>query len=221
MVDLPGGGLRIVTRPLQWACDNVQCNCQFERTITLDGTAVWVNATIRNDRTDHTDYGRYPQELPAAYSAGFLNRLTCYNGTKPWTNAPLQNWDHPGFGPWTPGHISCTEHWAAYTDPSTSFTMAVFRPGWPLFYCGYAPSDNPAEATGYIAGDGCGKGVDLTWDAEFTYQFALVIGNLDDVRAKIYTYKDMVNTECSGWGDTASLLPGAVLTPPPHASLRT
>ena len=123
----------------------MQCNCQFERTITLDGTAVWVNATIRNDRTDHTDYGRYPQELPAACTAvrfaavrigphrrrvcgqipldsspawcvcscvmycGFpltaqlWNTVlqTCYNGTKPWTNAPLQNWDHPGFGPWS------------------------------------------------------------------------------------------------------------------------
>merc|ERR1719478_2052930 len=175
---------------------------------------------------------------------GRLVQLSYYGGPKPYDGCTWsgQEWswnpigggdayghsgkiesmvDFPGFGPWTPGHISCTEHWAAYTDPSTSFTMAVFRPGWPLFYCGYAPSDNPAEATGYIAGDGCGKGVDLTWDAEFTYQFALVIGNLDDVRAKIYTYKDMVNTECSGWGDTASLLPGAVLTSPPHASLRT
>ena len=36
----------MVTRPLQWACHDVVCECEFEQHIELDGTGVHVTATL-------------------------------------------------------------------------------------------------------------------------------------------------------------------------------
>jgi hypothetical protein len=58
----------IVTRPLQWACDNVPCECEFEQQFTLGGpanTGVKVVATLHNHRADKTAYPPRSQELPA------------------------------------------------------------------------------------------------------------------------------------------------------------
>merc|ERR1712096_535734 len=44
----------IVSRPLQWACDDVPCDCEFEQKINLGGpanTGVKVEATLHNHRT--------------------------------------------------------------------------------------------------------------------------------------------------------------------------
>ena len=38
--------VHVVTRPLQWACHDVVCECEFEQHIELDGTGVHVTATL-------------------------------------------------------------------------------------------------------------------------------------------------------------------------------
>jgi hypothetical protein len=65
----------IITRPLQWACDNVPCECTFEQTMSLSGTVLHVTSTLHNNRSDHTPYPAHPQELPAAYSIGTLYKV--------------------------------------------------------------------------------------------------------------------------------------------------
>ena len=77
------------TLPLQWACDNVPCDCVFEQHISLVGAAAEVNITMHTARVDKTFYPGQTQELPAVYVTGDYCHLFTYNGTAPWTGAPL------------------------------------------------------------------------------------------------------------------------------------
>jgi hypothetical protein len=185
-----GTSMSISTRPLQWACNNVPADCIFEKQITLDGNAVKVKATLINNRTsDHSVYHAYGQELPAMYSIGQFCTLTCYTGNQPFKRLPLQEWKNAsGPNPWYPGHITCTEGWAAFIDPSTGFGMALFRPrGEMTFLAGFTgklcqggATDDPA---GYIASV---ERLAIAWNEVYTYEFALVLGNINDIRSKIY-----------------------------------
>jgi hypothetical protein len=60
----------ILTRPLQWACHNVSCDCTFEQWGTLDDTGLNLTSTLHTDRSDTTPYPAHSQELPAVYSNG-------------------------------------------------------------------------------------------------------------------------------------------------------
>eukprot|EP01090_Pellita_catalonica_P005688 TRINITY_DN15926_c0_g1_i1.p1 TRINITY_DN15926_c0_g1~~TRINITY_DN15926_c0_g1_i1.p1 ORF type:complete len:267 (+),score=17.22 TRINITY_DN15926_c0_g1_i1:53-802(+) len=182
--------LRIHTRPLQWACDNVPCECEFKRAITLDQDAAWVNASLINYRTDKSNFGLYGQEMPAAYTIGQLALLACYTGDKPWKNEPLTFWSNTTGPPWYPGKVKCTENWIAFLDGSTKFGMALYTPGLSSFLTGFfgvhgkgGPLD---ESTGYLAGF---QMREILWNSLLSYEFALVLGDLPTIRSYIYTHR--------------------------------
>mmetsp|Transcript_4469 Transcript_4469/g.10850 ORF Transcript_4469/g.10850 Transcript_4469/m.10850 type:complete len:245 (+) Transcript_4469:281-1015(+) len=175
--------LHVVSRPLQWACKNVSCECVFEQTLHLDGTALWVHNVLRNNRSDHVDYGAFGQELPAAYSIGELYRLVSYTGDQPWTSGALTDFKNASGPPWVPGIFSATESWAALVD-ANGWGFGVFSPNITQFNGGFSgakghggPQDDP---TGYIAPF---AKVDLAWNAVFEFDFALVLGDLDTIRS--------------------------------------
>ena len=81
--DFDDSSAHIVTTPLQWACDNVACECEFEQRITLGGpadTGARVDATLHNHRSDTTEYSARRQELPAVYTNGPYYRLFTTEG---------------------------------------------------------------------------------------------------------------------------------------------
>jgi hypothetical protein len=49
--------------PMQWACDNIPCECTVDITYTIDNNMVHANITLDNERTDTSDYGTYEQEV--------------------------------------------------------------------------------------------------------------------------------------------------------------
>lgn len=49
-----------------------------------------------NNRSDHTDYGQFGQELPAVYTISPLSELVTYNGSQPWQNMPVTSVPTPG-----------------------------------------------------------------------------------------------------------------------------
>ena len=181
--------IHVVTRPLQWACHNVACDCTFEQTISLDGTpggtGVRVTATLHNDRADAFEPKLTSQELPAVYSIGKLYHLVSYNGTAPWTGAPTVEYatDPLQSPPWHPGFFQATEHWAALLDDS-GWGMGVVNSGTNTFLGGFAgppgsggPTDNP---TGYIAPV---DQIALPAKGDYSYSFHLVLGNLATIRS--------------------------------------
>eukprot|EP00756_Hemistasia_phaeocysticola_P058687 Hpha_TRINITY_DN3533_c0_g1::TRINITY_DN3533_c0_g1_i1::g.25586::m.25586 len=175
--------LTIVTRPLQWACHNVSCECEFERTITLQGTGVKVSATLHNHRTDSYDATRkHSQEQPAVYSIGQLYRLLTYNGSKPWTGGALSEYATAG-PPWVPGQFPATENWAALVRDD-NWGMGIVNPQITTFLGGFhgkhkegGPYD---DSTGYIAPI---TSTALPKNGDYTYTFYLVLGNIGTIRS--------------------------------------
>ena len=88
--------MSLASRPLQWACHHVPCECKFHKSLQLveHAAAVKVTATLRNQRTDEYDETfKRDQELPAVYTNGILHRLINYNGSHPFQDEPVVEYD--------------------------------------------------------------------------------------------------------------------------------
>jgi hypothetical protein len=190
---------------MQWACDNIPCECTVDITYTLDGNALRASVVLNNDRSDVNDYGSYSQEVPAVYTNGFLDRLVGYAGGAPCADprdtGALSTWDPgwddtPGVWPWLPGHVSVTEPWMALLQEARvgDFGVGVYS-GAPevspdggasfSFDAGFAgekgsggTGDSP---TGYMAPIAT---TDLPGKGAWAYGFALILGNVGDIRTK-------------------------------------
>jgi hypothetical protein len=184
--DVNDTAAHIVTTPLQWACDDVPCECEFEQVISLGGpadTGARVDATLHNHRTDDT--GGDPvmsQELPAVYANGPYYRLLSSAG-----GAVVEydaGWNESaGASPWVPGLFTADEHWAALVNEA-GFGVGVVNLDTTDFLGGFSgakgaggPSDAP---TGYIAPL---RSLALPANATFRYTFYLVLGDVETIRA--------------------------------------
>ena len=96
--------------PLQWACNNIPCECSINVKYSLDEMAVRASVELVNNRvSDKNAYPAYDQEFPAVYTNYFLTRLVGYIGSKPWTNDAMSEFQtgfNPSQGKWVPGAIS-------------------------------------------------------------------------------------------------------------------
>lgn len=182
-------GWHIVTRPLQWACHNVACECTFEQTGTLNGSTLKLVSTLHNNRSDHTVYPAKSQELPAVYTNGPWYKLFTYNGSSPWTNDSVSEYETGFRGPgakggaWIPGEFPATENWAALLNEAGT-GLGVINPGTTTFLAGFSGKkgaggthDNP---TGYIAPI---EAVTLGPQETYTFVSYMVLGDIDLIRA--------------------------------------
>jgi hypothetical protein len=174
----------VLTTPLQWACNNVPCDCQFEQTITLGGpanTGARVDAVLHNHRADRTQYPPRSQELPAVYSnGGFYRLMTSQSGKIVELNA---GWDPSKPMPWVPGTFTADEHWAALVNKD-GYGMGVVQFDTTEFLGGFngqkgrgGPHD---PQTGYIAPV---KNVALPPEGDWQFTYYLVLGTTETIRA--------------------------------------
>ena len=102
----------VFTQPMQWACDNVPCDCVFRQDIVLRGSAVEVSLTLLPHRTDTTFYAGVTQELPAVYVTGDFCHLWTYNSTlPPFTGAVTEQPAAWGANAWST--FTTSERWVA------------------------------------------------------------------------------------------------------------
>jgi hypothetical protein len=173
----------VKARPLQWALDNVPCNCTFETYITLDADGAFVRNRLINFREDETDYGGRDQELPAVYTIGQLSELWTYTGDAPWTGGALTQVSYPVPGPPWQG-FTASEHWAAFTDGIPQhYGVGVYHHNISTFLGGFHGTQGQGgstdDDTGYIAPVGVR---DIVHDDEFVWCYHLAIGYLDTIR---------------------------------------
>ena len=174
------------TAPLQWALNHVPCECLVEQWIRLDGNAVSVRNRLTNSRADQTQYHAYGQELPAVYTNGTFWRLFSYVGAAPYTNGPLTQIysSLPDAKQW-----QATEHWSALVD-DLGFGLGVFNSfatRFGGFFSGTAHIGGPSdEFTGYL-----GPNIQeiLDWNIVYQYDYALVLGTLDQIRGYAYAHR--------------------------------
>lgn len=181
-----GKELVVRCRPMQWSLPDVSCETTFESRITLDGPAARVRCAVTNARGDKTRYGAFDQELPAVYVNGPYHRLMSYTGDRPFTGGELTRvekkaGESPGF-PWARFHA--TERWAAQVSDA-GFGLGVYQRGCVRFLGGFAGRPGKGGTTdpptGYIAPV---RDEVLDHDAEYRYEYTLILGTLDEIRAK-------------------------------------
>ena len=176
-----GSTLFVRAIPMQWALDNVACECFVETRITLDGNAVRLRYRLTNHRTDLRDFGGYGQELPAVYTVGKLWRLFTYDGASPFTGDSVREVPFVAGPPWQA--LVPTENWVALVDDS-KWGVGVVNTDVFFFLGGFAgtpdaggPGDNN---TGYIAPV---REEMLDHNIAYTYEASLVLGTVADIRA--------------------------------------
>ena len=183
-VDDNSHSMYVKSKPLQWACKNVSCECIFEKWITLDGPTASVKASLTNFRSDKTFYSGHDQELPAVYTTGYLHRLFTYSDTEPFTNDPLRELP---VGPTFPNAFLATEHWAAMVD-ANEWGLGVYQPEVTQML-GRFVGDHPGtggptdDATGYIAP--INEEI-LDWNIVYNFSFYLILGELETIRSTVY-----------------------------------
>jgi len=120
------------------------------------------------------------------YAIGDLHVMKTYTGGAPYSSAPVETLSTPQpQPPWAPGHIDITEGWACFVDESDS-GWGFYSPRYGGALAGFhgAPAGNASDdPCGYYAPT---ASIDLTYDAAFSYDFALVVGSTADVRAYAY-----------------------------------
>ena len=177
----------VVSSPIQWACHDVVAPATFTMDIALVGSAVEVNFTLVNARTDigRLDQFASTQELPASFFRGDYCDLVLYNGSAPFTgDSALSH-----IGPMYPDFDTLpTERWAAFVSRAGD-AVGVWAPHLTnLGAAHYVPlngsdscvGDAGTDAAGYLA-----PWTDEIIDANivYSYEFALVLGSVDEVRA--------------------------------------
>lgn len=185
--------LYIKTIPLLWDMNNEVPECFFETWVSLDGASVHVRNRLTCHRTDN----RWPavrsnQELPAVYTIGDLSNLYTYVGDTPFTNAPLTRivndgppWEHWGPGANKPELAKPHEKWAANVD-GNNWGVGVYNAKTEYFCGGF--HDKPGggahdNSTGYISPL---RKETLDKNTVYDYEYDLIVGTLDEIRAFVY-----------------------------------
>ncbi|MBV9850350.1 MAG: hypothetical protein JO250_11805 [Armatimonadetes bacterium] len=170
--------------PMQWPLNNEPGECTFESWIRLDGDTARVRGRLVNHRADQTQYSGRGQELPAIYTNGPWYRLMTYTGDRPFTGDAVNQ--IPSKFPWP--NWQATENWAALVNEA-GWGLGVWEPGVTLFGGGFSgkpgtggPKDDP---TGYIAPV---YEEILDHDIVYDFQYVLILGNLDEIRAYVYAH---------------------------------
>src|SRR6266496_3984493 len=180
------GVIYIKTRPKQWALQNWPADCIMEQWTHLEGPAVRVHCKLTNNRSDHTQYPWYGQELPAAYGVGTLCHIFTYTGTAPFTGGALTQ--QPST--WPPVQWRATENWSAFVDGS-NFGIGVHNPDAINTGGGYLNAGNPCMGgsadnnTAYIAPVHLEV---LDYNIVYEYDFNLIVGTLTGIRNWVYTH---------------------------------
>ena len=183
-----GGTIYVRTRPTQWALRNYPGDCIMEQWTALDGPAVRVNCKLTNQRTDHTQYPAYGQELPAVYGVGTLCHIFSYTGTAPFTGDALTQLPMAPPPNWTSWRA--TENWSAMVD-SSNFGFGVHNPDSVFTGGGYSSSGNPCTGeptdnnTTYISPQHIEV---LDYNIVYEYDFNLIVGTLTSIRNWAYTH---------------------------------
>jgi hypothetical protein len=181
-----GRTIYVKTVPLLWDMENETAECEFETWVRLHGNTAHVRNRLTVHRTDERWGVRLcSQELPAVYSIGDLHRLMTYAGPAPFSWAPVNEIENNG-PPWASfGHDQPTEKWAALVDEK-NWGLGVYNAKTELFTGGFhgkVGGEEFDDSTGYVSPL---RTVALEKRDRFSYEYDLIVGTVDEIRAFAY-----------------------------------
>lgn len=176
----------VTSVPQQWACNNTPAEGILVKTISLVGAAAEVSAVLTLDRPDRTAYAAYGQELPAVYVTGAACELWAYTGDAPYSGAPAERFVPPS--PQSGGvTLRAPEQWVAMLQQGGAPGVGLWHPSttvfasmrWNSSFSGCVGGAYD-DVTGYISGR---YDEVLDWDSRYAYNYSLVWGDVDEIRA--------------------------------------
>lgn len=179
--------------PMQWDMNGVPAEATMEQWTTLKGDVIKVRNRLVCKRTDNI-YGEgveCAQEIPAVWLISALKNLYGYFGDKPFVNEPVSSTEVKQLIMNDPDHFwgrytNVPEHWMAFVDDA-KWGIAVYSPTAIGFLAGrydsFLEGDEHHVASSYIAPV---RFESLMKDSVMEYEYYLVIGELDQMREKIY-----------------------------------
>jgi hypothetical protein len=189
-----GDTLYVKCIPMLWDMNNMPAEAEMEQWNILDGNVLKVHCKLTCHRTDSiygeniADY----QELPAVYPISALKHLYTYLGNSPFTNDSL---DNPSVVNLSSGfwgrYPNVSEHWMAFVN-STKWALGVYNPNCKSFLAGMSGAQGGEftdGSTSYIAPT---KKIILNKNSVFEYDYYIIIGTLNQIRAKVYQLNEGV-----------------------------
>jgi hypothetical protein len=180
---------------MQWDMNNKPAEAEMEQWTTLNGNVLEVRNRLTCHRTDkiYGDSTLCNQELPAVYPVSALKNLYTYQGSAPFTKAPVQQLQviNLSSGFWGI-YKEVSENWMAFTDDS-GWGMAVYNPNCIDFLAGLSgvPGKEAADgSTSYIAPV---KKEVLYKTSVYEYLYFILVGTLEEMRDQIYKIKKRNN----------------------------
>jgi len=176
--------------PMLWDMNNKPAEAIMEQWTTLTGSVLKVHNKLTCMRTD-TLYGegsKSSQELPAVYPISALKNLYTYLGKNPFTGETFSKLEvkHLEDGFWGRYHEDkITEHWMAFVNDG-NWGMAVYTPTCVNFLAGMylqPGGESKDPSTSYMAPI---KQEELLKNSVYEYDYFLLIGDLEEMRSKIY-----------------------------------
>jgi hypothetical protein len=187
--------------PMQWDMNNMPAEAIMEQWTSLCDNVVSVRCRLTCHRTDDI-YGEgvlNDQEIPAVYPISALNNLYSYFGDAPFTGAAIVKTEviqlESGF--WgrymTNNGNFPAEKWMAFVD-NNGWGLGVYSPQATQFLAGRygrAGGESTSPYTGYIAPLRV-EALMKNYVSEYSYY--LIVGTLDEIRAKIYQIHNSLTT---------------------------
>lgn len=181
-----GNEMYIKAQALDWARKNELTEAYLESFITLEGNmAKLVSRIVYFGELKHPSRD---QELPAVYVIPELSHFVTYNGEAPFTNDPELYWQVDYIWP-DMAKKYMPEYWSAWVDDK-HWGLGVYTEEVDFHLAGGyrhgqgedAGLGDMADATNYIAPVAIKK---IEPFVPFEYTTYLVLGDLDDIRAKL------------------------------------
>jgi hypothetical protein len=179
--------------PMQWDMNGMYAEAEMEQWTSLDGNVITVHCRLTCHRTDDI-YGEglpRDQEIPAVYPISALNNLYAYFGDAPFTGAAIASTEviqleSDFWGIYKPENGNFpAETWMAFVD-NNGWGLGVYSPQATKFLAGRSGKEgkeSTSPSTGYIAPV---RVEALMKNSVSEYTYYLVVGTLDEIRAKIY-----------------------------------
>jgi hypothetical protein len=181
-----GDTLYVRSVPKQWALNNVDGECTFEKWITLEDNVAVLRCRLSNSRSDTTFYAARDQELPAVYTNTAFRYLYSYTGDAPFTGDTISYVPNPSGNapPWASFRIS--ENWAALVD-GNDWGLGVYHPG--VYRCNGGFCDTPVSAAdcGHISPV---QKEHIDHNVIYEYRVYLIVDDLDGIRNWVYQHHD-------------------------------
>ncbi|MBQ3895187.1 MAG: hypothetical protein II739_07665 [Clostridia bacterium] len=196
-IDVREGSVYIKAQPKDWGKVGYDTPSYMENVYSLDGDMLRVD----NRFVDFSGWkhGYRHQELPAFYTVSYLDRFTWYDGTEPWTGAPLtvrddlNFWGLPEYADACTFRIreSDTETWCAWLSSADDYGIGLFVPGVDVLKAGrhmYNGSKDPDNgATNYVAPLNM---ILLESFRPVEYSYLITCGSVSEIRRKFTVNKD-------------------------------